>query len=94
MVKETRIIFSTSDILAVRIQCKACGGVTLYQFGQQLLPPRCAVCSQDWTSMTDPFYTEMRGLLRGLKHLRDAEASSPVTLLYEIDGDADLPENA
>ena len=66
----------------MRVLCKVkdCGGESLYTFGKQPKPFRCAVCGEEWPS-TDPFYGHMNAFLSALKFLKDSEASSPVTLL-------------
>lgn len=92
MVKETRIIFDTKNIKAVRIRCnvKDCGGVTLYSFGKHLHPSRCAICGEEWRA-SDQNYSSILKLLDCIKILQDANLTWPLTVAYEIDGDADAP---
>lgn len=57
VVKETRHLFDTDDILQLRLVCgyrdeeeKPCGGEVLYQFGKRKNPPvwKCPRCGEPW----------------------------------------------
>ena len=57
MVKETRTLFDTGDILQLRLVCKyrdedehPCRGEILYQFGARKIQPdwRCPKCGGEW----------------------------------------------
>lgn len=86
IVRETRIIFETRDILAVRIRCTECGADNLYEFRSEHRITGCGICGTDWAYRGDDFYPLMRDILQSLRRLKQWTADAPVTLLYEIDG--------
>jgi len=87
MVKETRFLFSTDEVLAVRMICSDCEGVTLYQFGRQEIPRKCSVCNEPWTGVPDSFFGIVRDFLERLERLKNVPAGIPVTLQFEIDSE-------
>ena len=62
MVKQTRIIVETSDVLQIRLRCglmcegQACDGEVLVQLGRSKRPPayQCPRCGEDWVSTFSP----------------------------------------
>ena len=90
MVKETRIIFDTGDIRAIRIRCnvrkgdKVCGGETLYLPRKHDRPGQCAVCGTEWW-VSNQNYTQVLRLLEAVQALQGAEHECPVTAYFEID---------
>ena len=88
VVKETRLVFDTDEILAVRIRChaKECDGETLFYPKKHKRPTQCAVCGAEWRK-SDQNQGRILELLDCLKALQDPTLTWSLTLFFEIDGE-------
>ena len=84
MVKETRIIFNTRNIRALRILCHYCDGETLYAIRGQARPTHCAACGTVWTTQ-DAFYTMALALMDAITYLQETDQVEHFTIRYELD---------
>ena len=99
VVKQTRHLFDTCDILQLRLVCglrdkktdQPCDGEVLYQFGVHMLPLnwRCPKCGESWQQQF-PSTQEAasRKLLEVLEILTEKD-SSPFKIRFEVDGDSE-----
>ena len=81
MVRQTRIIFDLSEVVAVRLQCGRCGDEVVQSVRRtESAPTVCPMCECPWgTSATQHVLRTIRKLLE--------EESAPVVLRFELPGD-------
>ena len=89
MVKETRHIFDLSDIKAIRLQCSHCKGEVVQAVLEYKLPADCPLCGEDWDiPRPDGSMGPNRLLARAIQDVVRSQ-SLPMTIRFEIDGEAD-----
>ena len=87
MVKETKIVFELSDILAMRFECGFCHSETTVALQCTMPSPTvCGVCEQKWRweRGQDDVIANMLSALRLVLRSKDM----PVGLRFEMDADS------
>ena len=82
-VKQTRILFQVTDLIAFRVVCEHCGGEAVHAFEQGFpdAPGRCRWCNQVWrVGQVNRLLSTVRNMLNDLGGLTE--------LRLELDGDA------
>jgi len=97
MVKETRVIFDTSDIRQVRFICK-CGAEMSHPYIKRHFsnpPQRCPSCAEEWWNPSElnsrPKIQHMLDPIRALHFLTNSGSDDEPNfrLSFEIDGETE-----
>ena len=86
MVKQTRIIFDLSEVVAVRLQCRACGDEVVQCVDRTVNAPFvCPSCGQSWAVPGKGLPSH--ALLAEMRYLVDRHGELPVVLRLELPGE-------
>ena len=85
MVKETRIVFSPKDILAVRVTCESCRREVVLRLDEKQAPPTdCPMCRDSWEMVGQNNFG--LGVVKAMRNLAK-HGDARVSLRFEIDGE-------
>ena len=85
MVKQTRIVFEASDLVAVKVQCCDCHGEVHAPLTKLASLIDCPLCGHGWEKSGGMSAT--RQLLRALRDLPDDGDGLTRTVTFEIDAE-------
>ncbi len=90
MVKQTRIVSETCELVVVRLQCGHCGREAVQPLNQTDVPKTCPFCREPWdcTEPGHPRGDEWR-LVRALQNIASSERRLHVR--FELDADPPPP---
>ena len=88
MVKQTRLLATASDVVAVRLECRGCGNALLLDVpNNRDLPDDCPLCKAPrWLVGTGAYE-----VVKAMRDMADADPKCGATVYLEIDADPPPP---
>lgn len=91
MTSETRIMVNLSDMQAIDLRCKACGGsvgINPTWRKVHLIPISCPTCGEPWMSDKSPTHDAISEFLQAIKTILEKEET------FKFDVRVSVPERA
>ncbi|MDE0002736.1 MAG: hypothetical protein OXQ29_08580 [Rhodospirillaceae bacterium] len=86
MVTQTRHIFEVDDLVAVRLQCQACGSEAIHTVERTDVPYDCPFFGGAWEVAQGTPRGDLWQVIRALQGLR-SQTEPSVTIRFELDAD-------
>ena len=89
MMKQTRLVFDSSDIVAVRLQCQHCGREAVQPLKQTEVSLACPFCDEPWDCSKTGYPRDHEWqLIRAMQNIVGRERR--MCLRFEIDADPEV----